>query len=202
MNRGHRTPSASADAGSEATSRGSNEMMRNLAGFTGQGYDKGRGKVWQIGWLATQSLLTYHWWCPVRLRVAVLRAFGAKIGKDVLLRHRVRIHWPWKLTVGDSCWVGEGAWLLNLEPITIGKNVCVSQEVLLCTGSHDYRSPTFEFDNGPIVIEDGAWVAARATVLRGVRIGQGSVVGAGALIVKDVQQGHVCRAPRAMRVLP
>lgn len=88
-----------------------------------------------------------------------------------------------------------GAWLLNLEPITIGSNVCISQEALLCTGSHDYQSPTFEFDNGPIQIDDGAWVAARATVLRDVHIGADSVVGACALVVADVEPGSVMIAP-------
>lgn len=170
---------------------------RRLAGFTGRGYDKGRGFLVQIAWLTTQSVLLQHWFCPVALRIAVLRAFGAQIGRNVLLRHRVRIHWPWKLTIGDDCWIGEGTWILNLEPVRIGSNVCVSQDVLLCTGSHDRRSPTFEFDNGPITVEDGAWIAARATVLRGVTVGEHAVVGATALVVDDVPPEALAVAPRA-----
>ena len=81
----------------------------------------------------------------------------------MLVRHRVRVLWPWKLTVGDHTWIGEGAWILNLEPVTLGAHVCVSQEALLCTGSHDRFSPTFEFDNAPIVIGDSVWIATRAT---------------------------------------
>ena len=84
------------------------------------------------------------------------------------------------------CWIGEDAWILNLEPITIGSDVCVSQGAFLCTGSHDRRSPTFEFDNGPITIESGAWVAAKAVVLRGVTVHSGAVVGAGAVVSADV----------------
>ena len=108
----------------------------------------------------------------------------------MLIRHDVKIHWPWKLTVGDNSWIGEGVWILNLEPVTIGSDVCISQEVLLCTGSHDRRSPTFEFDNAPISIGDGSWVATRATVLRGVTIGKDCVVGATLLVVKDVADGQ------------
>ena len=141
---------------------------RRLSGFTGAGYDKGRPVGVQIAWLLSQSLLLMHWWCPMSVRIAMLRRFGAEIGEGVLVRHRVRIHWPWKLRIGDDSWIGEGVWILNLEPVVIGSNVCVSQDVLLCTGSHDRHSPTFEFDNAPITIEDDAWVAARATVLRGV----------------------------------
>jgi putative colanic acid biosynthesis acetyltransferase WcaF len=173
---------------------------RDLGGFTGAGYDKGRSVVWQAAWLAASSLLVAPWWVPGRVRLAVLRAFGAEIGTGVVMRHRVRIHWPWKLSIGDDTWIGENVWILNLEPVTIGSDVCVSQDAFLCTGSHDRRSPTFEFDNGPIVVEDGAWVAARATVLRGCTVGQDAVVGAGALVVSDVEPGSVVLAPAAVRL--
>lgn len=173
---------------------------RSLAGFTGAGYDKGRPVPVQALWLAISGLLITRWWCPGRVRVAVLRAFGANIGENVLIRHRVRIHWPWKLTVGSDTWIGEDTWILNLEPVTIGSDVCISQSVLLCTGSHDRRSSTFEFDNAPIVIEDGAWVAARATVLRGVTVGSDAVVGATALVTADVPAGATILAPRAAEV--
>lgn len=161
---------------------------RSLAGFTGAGYDKGRGVGWQVAWIAISGLVVTRWWCPPRLRVSVLRAFGARIGEGVLI-HAVRVQWPWKLEIGDASWIGESVWLLNQEPIRIGSNVCLSQGVLLCAGSHDRRSPTFECDNGPITVGDGAWVAARATVLRGVTIGARALVGATALVTRDVPEG-------------
>lgn len=170
---------------------------RSLAGFTGAGYDKGRGPAWQVAWLLVSGLVVTRWWCPGRLRVALLRAFGARIGSGVLIRHGVRVHWPWKLTVGDDVWIGEQVWVLNLEPVTIGSDVCVSQGVLLCTGSHDRRSPTFEFDNAPIVLGSGCWVAARATVLRGVTVGEDATVGACALVTRDVAPGATVLAPAA-----
>jgi putative colanic acid biosynthesis acetyltransferase WcaF len=172
-------------------------QRRSLAGFTGAGYDKGRGLAWQMAWCAISDLLLTWWWCPNALRILVLRAFGARIGKGTLIRHRVRIHWPWKLTVGENSWIGEGTWILNLEPVTVGDDVCISQEVLLCTGSHDRHSTTFEFDNAPIRVGSGAWIAARATVLRGVEIGEDAVVGATALVTSDVAAGVTVLAPRA-----
>jgi putative colanic acid biosynthesis acetyltransferase WcaF len=90
-------------------------------------------------------------------------------------------------------WVGEGAWLLNLEPIHIGRNVRVSQDLFLCTGSHERRSRTFEFDNGSIVLGDGAWVPARATV-RGIMIGHRAVVGAAATVLRDVPRDSLVLA--------
>lgn len=172
-------------------------IRRRLGSFTGAGYDKGRGVLWQAAWQLASSLLVMPWFAPPRMRVAVLRAFGAKIGSGVNLRAGVRVHWPWKLEIGDDSWIGERVWLLNLEPIQIGSDVCVSQAAFLCTGSHDHRSPSFEFDNAPIRIEDGAWVAARATVLRGVTVGADAVIGATALVTKDVAPGAIVLAPRA-----
>ncbi|MGC0362817.1 putative colanic acid biosynthesis acetyltransferase WcaF [Rhodococcus sp. 27YEA15] len=171
--------------------------IRDLAGFTGAGYDKGRGPLVQIAWLIVSGSVLSQWWCPNGVRVAVLRRFGADIGDGALVRHRVRIHWPWKLKIGAHSWIGEGTWILNLEPVTIGSNTAISQDVLLCTGSHDHRSPTFEFDNAPIVIGDRAWIAARATILRGVRVGDDAIVGATALVTKDVAGGTTVLAPRA-----
>lgn len=165
-----------------------------LHAFDGAGYDKGRGPAVQIAWYITRSVVM-QWWVPARWRVTALRAFGAKIGPGVLIRHDVRIHWPWKLVVGDNSWIGEQTWILNLEPVTIGADTCISQGVLLCTGSHDRRSPMFAFDNAPITIGDSVWIAARATVLRGVAIGSGAIVGATALVTRDVAADSVVLAP-------
>ncbi|MGV9800982.1 DapH/DapD/GlmU-related protein [Mycobacterium sp. NPDC003449] len=142
----------------------------------------------QLLWLLTRGALM-QWWCPNAVRIGVLRLFGADIAAGVIIRHRVKIHWPWKLTIGRNSWIGEEAWILNLEPVTIGSNTCISQNAFLCTGSHDRRSATFEFDNAPVVIGDSVWVAARATVLRGVRIGDGATIGATTVVSDDVPDG-------------
>lgn len=161
-------------------------VIRDLSGFTGAGYDKGRSTVGQVLWFATQNLIFGQWWLPSRFRPPLLRLFGATVGEGVFFRHRVRVLWPWKLTVGDHSWVGEDSWILNLEPVTVGDDVCISQGVFVCTGSHDMSSPTFEYDNAPIVIADQAWIGAQATLLRGVSVGRGAVVAARARVSRDV----------------
>lgn len=170
--------------------------QRKLALFTGAGYEKGRPVFLQALWLITSSLLFERIWCPSVLRVQLLRLFGASVGQRVLIRQGVRVHWPWKLTIADDVWIGVDAWLLNLETITIGSNVCISQAAFICTGSHLSHSESFDFDNAPIVINDGAWIAARATVLRGVTIGEDAVVGATALVTRDVPAKTRILAPR------
>lgn len=164
------------------------------------GYDKGRSFFWQVAWQLASGLVFERWWCPAGIRVKILRAFGAEIGEGVYIKPRVRVHWPWRLRVGDHSWIGDGAWLLNLDQITIGRQSIISQQVLLCSGSHDMHSRTFELNNAPITIGDGTWIAARATVLRGVTVGDNAVVGAGALVVKDVPDEQIVLAPVAQPV--
>lgn len=171
---------------------------RRLALFTGRGYNRGAGVGKAAAWVLVGQGLSQQVWLPARARVALLRAFGAQIADGVLIRHGVRIHWPWKLTVGADSWIGVGVWILNLEPVHIGHDVCISQDAMLCTGSHRAEDPSFEYDNAAIWIDDEAWVAVRATILRGVRVGAGAVVGATALVVRDIPPGTRVVAPAAV----
>jgi putative colanic acid biosynthesis acetyltransferase WcaF len=157
----------------------------DLAGFTGRGHERGRHVGWQAAWVFVQHAVWKRWWFPRRFRPAVLRSFGARVGAGCVIRSGVRVHWPWKLELGDHVWLGEGAWLLNLEPITIGSDTCVSQEALLCTGSHHFSSPTFEYDNGPIEVGSRTWIGCRAIVLRGVTVADDALVPAGTVVSRD-----------------
>lgn len=171
---------------SSVTNSVASRQRRSMANFQGYGYDKGRPVVVQALWFAVMNLVFMKWWLPARFRPVLLRLFGAEVGAGTNIRHRVRVLWPWKLTIGDHAWIGEDVWLLNLEPITIGSDACLSQATSLITGSHDKRSPTFEYDNGPISVGDSAWLAFGSTVLRGVSVGPGAIVGAHSLVTKDV----------------
>ena len=161
-------------------------MDRELSKFTKDGYDKGRSYLVQALWFAVSNLFFMKWWLPRKLRPLILRAFGAKIGANAFIRHNVRVLWPWKLEVGDDCWLGEDLWILNLEKVTIGTNVCLSQSVLLCTGSHDYKSPSFGYRNAPITIGDGVWLAVGSLILPGVTIGKGATILARCKVSKNI----------------
>jgi putative colanic acid biosynthesis acetyltransferase WcaF len=158
----------------------------DLGAHSGRLYDKGRSFVWQALWHVTSHLIFQKWWFPSRFRPALLRAFGATIGDNVVIRQDVRIHWPWRLVIGGPAWIGHGAWILNLAEVVIEPNVCLSQEALLCTGSHDRKDVAFEHANAPIHVERGAWVCARATLLPGATVGDHAIVPAGSVV-----RGHV-----------
>jgi len=172
---------------------GSKDYLRKLSNFDRKGYNKGRNYLIQALWFGIMNVFFMKWWLPQRFRPPILRMFGATIGKNVLIRHRVRVLWPWKLEVGDHCWLGEDLWLLNLEQPQIGDDVCLSQGVMICTGSHDYKSAQFSYRNAPIRIESGVWLAAQTLVLPGVTIGQGATILARATIKENVPPGTIIR---------
>jgi len=159
-------------------------IERDLSLFSGEGYNKGRNIVWQFLWYAFSNLIFKKFWFPLKLRPIFLRFFGASVGAGVRIRENVSIHWPWKLKIGDHCWIGTEVLILNLENVEIQDNVCISQRAFICTGSHNTKSTTFEFSNKPIVIESSAWICAYALILPGSRISLGTVVPGGTTFPK------------------
>lgn len=167
------------------------------------GLDRGRPKWVEAAWYLLKVIFflsSLPW--PSRLKCAILRAFGAKVGRAVLIKPRVNIHFPWKLTVGDHAWIGEEAWILNFEPIHIGAHCCISQRAFLCGGNHDYRQIDMRYRNEPITVADGAWVGAQVFVGPGVTVHEDAVVTAGSVVTADVPAGMVCSGVPCRPVKP
>ena len=158
--------------------------MRELSSFRGKKVTL-LIKARYVLWMLTQILLSSHF-VSNGFRVLILRWAGAQIGRGVVFKTRVRVHFPWNLEIGDDCWIGEEVWFINHEKVKIGSNVCISQRSIICSGGHDYRSASLEFAHKPIEIKAGAWVCLDAKVLPGVTIGECSVVSAGEIVRKSV----------------
>lgn len=122
----------------------------------------------------------------------LLRSFGATIGKGVIIRPSAQITYPWKLTLGDYCWIGDEVVLYSLGIITVRSNAVVSQRSYLCTGTHDYNSENFDIESHTIVIGEKCWIATDVYVGPGVSIGNGTIVGARSSVFKDLPAGKVC----------
>lgn len=146
----------------------------------------------QLWWLVQSTLFRASPQLMYGFRRWLLRRFGAQIGEGVVIRPSVTIPYPWKLEIGDHSWIGDHTVLYTFAKITIGKNVVVSQKSYLCAGTHDYRSPAFEIQAFPIVIEDEAWLAADVFVAPGVTIGKGTVVGSRSSVFSDLPQMMIC----------
>ena len=168
--------------------------MIKLASYTTGGFQRGASTLQEAAWWAVRALffLTPIPW-PSALRVALLRAFGARVGQGVVIRGQVNITFPWRLTVGDYVWIGEETLILSLAPVTIESNCCISQRAFLCTGSHDFSSPEFSLKTEPVTIREGSWVAASAFIGPGVSVGPGSMVAAGSVAARDVPPRVIVR---------
>jgi putative colanic acid biosynthesis acetyltransferase WcaF len=122
----------------------------------------------------------------------LLRLFGAKIGKKVLIRPSVQVTYPWKVTIGDYSWVGDEVVLYSLGEIEIGANTVISQRSYICAGSHDYLQSNFPIFAKKIMIQDECWLATDVYVAPGVTIGKGTVVGARSSVFKDLPSNKIC----------
>lgn len=109
------------------------------------------------------------------IRVRVLRAFGADIGEGVIMRPGLKVRFPWKLSVGDRCWIGERVWLHNQDQLTIGHDSVISQDSFVTTGTHAFRTD-MALRTRPVVIEEGVWLTSRCMVLGGSHIGRSALV--------------------------
>jgi putative colanic acid biosynthesis acetyltransferase WcaF len=176
-------------------------MKVDLSKFFSGDFDRGAGPVKEGFWVLV-SLLLFRL-CPHKLsglKCAVLRVFGAKVGRGVVIKPRVTITFPWKLTLGDHVWLGEESWLLNLAPIVIESHVCISQRAFLCTGNHNYKSPEFDLIIKPIHVEQGAWIGAGAFAGPGIKIGSHAVLTAGSVATADLQSFGIYRGNPAVLV--
>ncbi len=156
------------------------------------GFRKRNPVVVQLWWLVQASLFRcspqflYGW------RRFLLRSFGARIGKNVLVRPTARVQFPWNLVIGDWSWIGDDVVLYNLAQIWIGEHVVVSQRSYICSGSHDWKREDFAITASPVSIKREAWVAADCFVGPGVTIGEGTVIGARSSVLHDMPPGMIC----------
>lgn len=140
---------------------------------------------WSMVWMA------FARWTPRfvlnRYRALILRCFGARVGTGCRLTSSMEVWIPSRLRMGSHVWIDKNVNLYDVERITIGDNVIISDGAYICTATHDVTSRAFELVTAPVTIKSCAWIAAKAIVLPGVTIGEGAVVGAGAVVTKDVE---------------
>jgi putative colanic acid biosynthesis acetyltransferase WcaF len=147
--------------------------------------------VRRVLWMFAQPLFqlsprTFFGW-----RAFLLRCFGARIGREVHIYSSTTIYYPWNLSVGDYSALGEEALIYNLGSVTIGERVTVSHRAHLCAGTHDYVKTSLPLLKPPITVANDAWICTEAFVGPGVHVGEGAVVGARAVAMKDVPDWSV-----------
>jgi putative colanic acid biosynthesis acetyltransferase WcaF len=124
-------------------------------------------------------------------RIFLLRIFGAKIGREVHIYPSAKIYLPWNLTIGDKSSIGEWALIYNLGKVKIGSQSTVSHRAHLCAGTHDYHDPNLKLLRLPIEIGNQAWICADAFIGPNVTVGEGAIVGASAVVFKNVSAWNI-----------
>jgi putative colanic acid biosynthesis acetyltransferase WcaF len=163
------------------------DLFRLPAGF------RGRSAFYVQFWWIVQALIVK----PLPqicypMRRGLLRAFGARIGAGVLIRPGVEVTFPWKVSIGDNTWIGDDVTLYSLGPIKIGANSVISQKSYICAADHDYSQVAFPIRERPIEIGDQVWIGADVFVGPGVKVADGTVVGARSTVVNDLPAAMIC----------
>lgn len=169
------------------------EPFVDLRRYDQSKFDRGRPGWYILLWWLVQAIafpFTPHF--LNQLRCSLLRLFGARIGKSVVIRPTARFTYPWKVEIGDYSWIGDDVVFYSLEHIHIGQHCIISQKSYLCTGSHDLQDPAFGLKTASISIGNGAWIATDCFIGLGVQVGANAVIGARSSVFTNIPSGQVC----------
>jgi putative colanic acid biosynthesis acetyltransferase WcaF len=173
----------------------------NLSLYNNAAYHPGANLVKRTLWFYVKAFLFKTSLIPSsRLKVCLLRLFGATVGNGVVIRTNVNIKYPWLLQIGDHSWIGEDVWIDNLVRVCIANHVCLSQGALLLSGSHNYKDPAFGLITGSIILEDGAWICAKAIVTQGITAGSHSILSAGSIATKNLEAYTIYQGNPATKI--
>lgn len=161
------------------------ELKSDLSKFNNDWYNPGN-PVKRILWYFTNAAFFNSAFPIMSVKKVLLKLFGAKIGKGVVIKPYVNIKYPWRLSIGNNVWIGEKVWIDNLGFVVLKDNTCISQGAMLLCGNHHYKKVTFDLIVGDITIDEGAWIGAQCVVCPGVKVGSHAV-----LTVNSVATTHL-----------
>ena len=122
-------------------------------------------------------------------RMALLHGFLGACGERVQINQPFRCDWGCNITIGHDTYINFGMTVLDEAPVTIGNHVFIGPNVSIFTACHPLDAPSRNTGDEwaePVTIADNVWIGGCVTILPGVTIGHDSVIGAGAVVTKDV----------------
>ncbi len=174
-------------------------MKTDLSKYNIDWYKPG-GKLVRFLWFYINAIFMQSKLNPFSgFKVLLLRIFGAKIGRWVVVKPGVNIKYPWKLAIGNHVWIGENVWIDNLDDVVIKNHVCISQGAMLLCGNHNYKKPAFDLLVGKIIIEDGVWIGAKSIVTQNVVCESHSVLAVNSVASSNLDSYAVYRGNPAKK---
>ena len=173
----------------------------DLSVYTTGNYNIGANPIKRLLWYFTNVLFFINPLNPSgSIKNVLLRLFGAKIGKGVIIKPNVNIKYPWKLEIGDYTWIGEKAWIDNLGNVVIGKNCCLSQGAFILCGNHNFKKQAFDLMVKEITLEDGVWIGAKSIVAPGVVCKSHSVLAVNSVATTTLEEYSIYRGNPAEKI--
>ncbi|MEO6924298.1 MAG: putative colanic acid biosynthesis acetyltransferase [Bryocella sp.] len=159
--------------------------------------NRARRATWNVAWLLLYraSLRPMHGW-----RAMLLRAFGATLGSNCHFYPKSKVWAPWNLTCEDHVAAGDGVEIYNPSPVYLASHVILSQDCYLCGATHEYNDAGFPLVSYRMRVGAYAWMCARSSVAPGVNVGDGAVLGLGAVATKDLDAWTVYAGNPAVAV--
>lgn len=167
--------------------------ITRLDKFDNNKFNGGAGWIKRITWHFTNRCFfrsSFHFY---GFKVFLLRTFGARVGKGVVIKPYVSIKYPWNITIGNHAWIGEEVWIDSLDKVQIGSHVCISQGALLLCGNHNYSKETFDLMTGKIILEDGVWIGAKSVVCGNVTCYSHSVLSVLSVATRNLEPYTIYR---------
>ncbi len=165
---------------------------QNLKGYkTPVSWNRGASLLKEFFWVLIFKPLVKSSFPGSEWRRIFLVFFGAEIGRGIRLNSGLNVTMPWRLKIGNFCWIGEETWINNLALVSLGENVCISQGVYFCTGNHNYKKSSFDLMVKPIIIDSNVWIGAKTIIGPGYRVGNGSVITLGSVISEDIPPNSI-----------
>lgn len=173
----------------ETTNKMNSIFAKDLAGEmvspNDPGYEELINSIWNTLKLTAELNDGYH--TPEEVRNYLSSITGSEIDPSVTLLPPFYVDFGRNIRMGKGCFIQQCCTFFDRGGITLGNDVFIGPKVNLITINHDpnpdNRSATY---GRPIVIEDKVWIGINSTVLPGIRIGHGAIVGANSVVTKDV----------------
>jgi putative colanic acid biosynthesis acetyltransferase WcaF len=173
----------------------------NLATYNNSWYKPGAGFIKRWLWFYINAIFFNSNFIPLpAVKVVLLKIFGAKVGKGVMIKPCVNIKYPWNVQIDDYAWIGENVWIDSLANIQIGKHACISQGAYLLTGNHNYTLTSFDLIVKPIIIENGVWIGAKAIVCPGVTCYSHAVLAVNSVATQNLEAYTIYRGNPALPI--
>jgi putative colanic acid biosynthesis acetyltransferase WcaF len=125
-------------------------------------------------------------------RVLIYKIFGANIGNGVKISASAKLLYPWNISIGNNCWIGDNVELYSVDKIIIGNNVAFAHNIFVATAAHDVNKILFPTIKKPVIINDDVWVSSNVFINMGITLNKGVVVGSASVVTKDLPHGYIC----------